>query len=65
MRSATGAMMNAVRNSVRPTSIWFDGMSCVPSACLKKWKTMAILVKEVMITSAAGTKLMRVSRTTI
>jgi len=30
--SATGAMTNAVRNSVRPIRIWFDGISCVPSA---------------------------------
>ncbi len=54
MRSPTGAMMKKVRNSVSPTSIWFEGMSCVPSACLKKWKTMAILVKDVMITRIAG-----------
>ena len=65
MRSATGAMMNAVRNSVSPTSIWFEGISCVPSACLKKWKTMAILVKDVMMTSAAGTNDSNVNRRTI
>ena len=40
MRSPTGAMMNTVRNSVRPIRIWFDGISCVPIACRRKWKTI-------------------------
>ena len=29
---ATGAMMNMVRKSASPMRIWFDGISCVPSA---------------------------------
>ena len=58
-------MMNTVRKSVSPVSIWFDGISCVPSACLKKWKTMAILVNEVIMTSAAGTNVSSVIRMTI
>src|SRR3984885_9790482 len=58
-------MMNTVRKSVRPVSIWFDGISWVPSACLKKWKTMAILVKDVIMTSAAGTNVRSVRRRTI
>jgi hypothetical protein len=36
MRLAVGAMMNAVRKSVRPMSIWFDGISCVPMAWRRK-----------------------------
>ena len=62
---AVGAMMNAVRNSVRPITIWFDGISCVPIACRRKWKTMAMRVNDVIITSAAGTNVSSVSRTTI
>ena len=34
--SATGAMMNIVKKSDRPIRIWFDGISCVPSACRRK-----------------------------
>ena len=64
MRSATGAMMNIVRNSASPTRIWFDGISCVPSACLKKWKTMTIRVNEVIVTRMAGRKLSSVSSRT-
>ena len=62
--SATGAMMNIVRNSVRPIRIWFDGISCVPSACRRKWKTITMRVKHVMITSAAGTNDSSVRTTT-
>jgi hypothetical protein len=31
-----GAMTNAVRNSVSPPTIWFDGISWAPMACLRK-----------------------------
>ena len=65
MRSPTGAMMNTVRNSASPISIWLDGASCVPSACLKKWKTMTIRVNDVIVIRIAGMKLSSVrSRTT-
>ena len=58
-------MMNIVRNSARPIRIWFDGISCVPSACLRKWKTMAIRVNEVIVTRIAGRNDISVSRRTI
>ncbi len=65
MRSPTGAMMNIVRNSVRPIRIWFDGISCVPSACRRKWKTMAMRVNDVIVTSIAGRNESSVSSRTI
>ncbi len=65
MREAVGAMMKAVRNSVRPITIWFDGISCVPIACRRKWNTIAIRVNDVIMISAAGTNVSSVSRTTI
>ena len=54
MRSATGAITNIVRNRVRPMRTWFGGISCVPSACRRKWNTITMRVNDVMITSTAG-----------
>ena len=55
-------MMNIVKNSANPIRIWFEGISCVPNACRKKWKTMTIRVKAVIVTSTAGINDRNVSR---
>ena len=58
-------MMNMVRNSASPMRIWFDGISCVPSACRRKWKTMAMRVNDVIVTRIAGRNEISVSSRTI
>ena len=58
-------MMNTVKKRASPITIWFDGSSCVPSACRRKWKTITTRVKQVIVTSAAGTNVSSVRRTTI
>jgi hypothetical protein len=63
--SPTGAMMNIVRNNASPMRIWFDGISCVPSACRRKWNTMAMRVKQVIVTRMAGRNEISVSSRTI
>ncbi len=57
-------MMNIVRNIARPMRIWFDGISCVPRACLRKWKMMTIRVNEVIVIRIAGRNESRVRMST-
>ena len=58
-------MTKIVRNRANPTTIWFDGVWGVPSACLRKEKTMTNRVKEVVMINNAGANVSRVSRKTI
>mgnify|MGYP004139981869 FL=1 len=58
-------MTKIVRKRANPTTIWFDGVWGVPSACLRKEKTITNRVKEVVMINNAGASVSRVSRNTI
>src|SRR5208283_3190198 len=60
--SYVGAIMKNVRNKERPTTIWFGGSWGMPMACLRKDKTITILVNELIRRSMAGAKARMVSR---
>ncbi len=51
---STGDITNNVRNSDKPSRIWFDGVDCVPSAWRRKLSTIMMRVNDVIISSTAG-----------
>jgi len=58
-------MIKKVRNKASPAMIWLEGVCWVPRACLKKAKTTANLVKEVISMRMAGARERMVKRKTI
>ena len=65
MRLATGAMMNSVRKSERPMTIWFDGALCTPKAVRTKPSTITMRVKLVISMTMAGARVSTVMKSKI
>ena len=64
-RVSTGDITNSVRKSASPSSTWFGGVDCVPSACRRKPNTMMIRVNEVIISAIAGSIVNAVSNASV
>ena len=60
-----GCMIRRDKNIESPINTWFDGVDCVPNACLRKCKTIVIRRNGVIDISAAGSNTIKVSDSAI
>ncbi len=65
MLENTGLMVNSVKNSASPISTTLGGVCCVPIAERRKENVTIYRVKDVVITSREGSKVMAVVRNRI